>query len=506
MKKLLLLVTVGIVTVVAGAGLLLAPVLMMGFGARTTSSGDGAVSCTNFSVWVGAVPDEAKVLTRDQLGLARSIFDVTTQAGFGEDTNQAAVIAIMTAMQESTLGANPTTRELNGDDDAGPFQIRVRLSWHAETLTQALDPVYATRVFLLGHLVSTDEATRAKEVGVKEPNPAGYTIPGLKQITGWQQMRPNDAAQAVQRSAFPLAYGKHEAMARSLVAEMVGSSGPVLCGNTTDAASDCPATGNPAEEGLTPDALRLFRCIGGQWPQLIHFSTVRADSLPYHPSGRAVDFMIPAWQTTEGNALGWEIAHHIQTNAASFGVDHLIFDRKIWSTARAAQGWRSCASGSCYNGPNPTAAHQDHVHVTVAGDSAAPGPSTGTVLPLKSYTLTARFGQCGSAWSRCHTGLDFAAPTGTGVGSVQSGRVKSAGWGGAYGNLVQVDHGAGVVSYYAHLSKISVTVGQNLNAGQIIGAVGETGNAFGAHLHLEIRLSGTATDPSRWLTTKGVTP
>lgn len=502
---LVAVITAAVLVLVVPLGMLAVPLMFMSTSGADQNATTGG-SCVG-QQWNGQPPTEVGNLTQAQLDLARTIWDVAHQSGFGADATQAAVIGIATAMQESTLGANPATQVPNADDDAGPFQIRVRLSWHAETLAQALDPVYSATVFFQGKLVTADEHRRAVAAKVQDPLAAGYRIPGLAQVEGWQQMSVTEAAQQVQRSAFPTAYAKHETLARVLVAELSNQpAGPMLCGNTDTAATGCPATGLAAENGLTPDGLRVFRCVTAKWPQLTSFSTVREDSLPYHPSGRAVDFMIPGWDTPAGNQLGWQIATWLQTNATTYGVDHVIFDRQIWSAGRASEGWRPCSAGSCYAGPDPTAAHEDHVHVTVYGDRGVPGPTTGVVLPVAGYTLTARFGQCGDAWVNCHTGLDFAAATGTRITAVAAGRVTFAGWSGAYGNLVILDHGSGVSSYYAHQSHISAQVGQQLQPGAPIGRVGQTGNTNGPHLHFEIRINGSPTDPARWLTSKGLTP
>ncbi|CEJ14903.1 Murein DD-endopeptidase MepM [bacterium YEK0313] len=101
--------------------------------------------------------------------------------------------------------------------------------------------------------------------------------------------------------------------------------------------------------------------------------------------------------------------------------------------------------------------------------------------------------------SRMHAGQDFAAPLGTPVFATGGGVVLSAGWGGGYGNLVQVDHGNGLVTRYAHLSEILVTPGQPVAAGARVGLVGSTGRSTGAHLHYETRLRGTSNDPMRFL-------
>jgi murein DD-endopeptidase MepM/ murein hydrolase activator NlpD len=95
-----------------------------------------------------------------------------------------------------------------------------------------------------------------------------------------------------------------------------------------------------------------------------------------------------------------------------------------------------------------------------------------------------------------HSGVDFKAPTGTVVHAARSGRVSFAGWSsGGYGSLIVIDHGSGVRSWYAHLSRIDVAPGQQVAGGAPIGAVGATGRATGPHLHFEVRLRGAATDP-----------
>lgn len=120
-------------------------------------------------------------------------------------------------------------------------------------------------------------------------------------------------------------------------------------------------------------------------------------------------------------------------------------------------------------------------------------------LPVaKPYTLTADFGNSGDRWSHKHSGQDFAVPTGTPVKSVHKGTVVTAGNGGAYGNNIVIKHPNGKFSQYAHLSKIDVKVGQQVNTGGRIALSGNTGNTSGPHLHFEIRTTadyGSGIDP-----------
>lgn len=128
-------------------------------------------------------------------------------------------------------------------------------------------------------------------------------------------------------------------------------------------------------------------------------------------------------------------------------------------------------------------------------------------LPLAGYSITARFGYSSSLWSSTHTGLDFAAPYGTPVVSVANGVVRSTGYDGSYGNKVVIAHEDGTETWYAHLSAITVSPGESVNGGDLIGNVGSTGNSTGDHLHLEVRPgAGDPVDPYAALIARGVTP
>jgi murein DD-endopeptidase MepM/ murein hydrolase activator NlpD len=94
-----------------------------------------------------------------------------------------------------------------------------------------------------------------------------------------------------------------------------------------------------------------------------------------------------------------------------------------------------------------------------------------------------------------HTGVDFPAPPGTPVRAAGGGCVSFAGFDDGYGLLVVLAHGAGVTTWYAHLSRIAVRPGACVASGALVGAVGATGRATGPHLHFEVRVRGAATDP-----------
>lgn len=98
-----------------------------------------------------------------------------------------------------------------------------------------------------------------------------------------------------------------------------------------------------------------------------------------------------------------------------------------------------------------------------------------------------------------HTGLDFRAEHGSQVRTAGAGRVVMAEYNGGYGNMVEIDHGHGLTTRYAHLSHMSVSEGQEVGIGAVVGRVGSTGRSTGPHLHYETRIDGDAVDPQRFI-------
>ncbi|MBC8130005.1 MAG: M23 family metallopeptidase, partial [Rhizobiaceae bacterium] len=122
--------------------------------------------------------------------------------------------------------------------------------------------------------------------------------------------------------------------------------------------------------------------------------------------------------------------------------------------------------------------------------------------PLADAPVSSTFGVRADPFlgrSALHTGIDFVAETGTRVTVATAGTVVAAGTNGGYGIMVEVDHGGGVVTRYAHLSGVFIAVGDRLGAGDAVGMVGSTGRSTGPHLHYEIRRDGDAVDPARFL-------
>jgi murein DD-endopeptidase MepM/ murein hydrolase activator NlpD len=113
-----------------------------------------------------------------------------------------------------------------------------------------------------------------------------------------------------------------------------------------------------------------------------------------------------------------------------------------------------------------------------------------------SYRSTSGFGP---RWGRMHEGHDWAGSRGTPIHATADGTVTHAGRQGAYGNLIKIRHDFGFETRYAHLSKIRVEVGQRVSRGERIGDMGNTGRSTGTHLHYEVRVGGTATNPLKYI-------
>lgn len=122
--------------------------------------------------------------------------------------------------------------------------------------------------------------------------------------------------------------------------------------------------------------------------------------------------------------------------------------------------------------------------------------------PIKNAPISSKFGYRVDPFHRrsaFHSGIDFRAKSGTAIHATGAGRVVKAGRNGGYGNMVEIDHGNGITTRYAHMSRILVKKGQKVSIGQIVGKVGSTGRSTGPHLHYEVRRSDKATNPQRFI-------
>ncbi|HEX2706217.1 MAG TPA: M23 family metallopeptidase, partial [Candidatus Lustribacter sp.] len=144
-------------------------------------------------------------------------------------------------------------------------------------------------------------------------------------------------------------------------------------------------------------------------------------------------------------------------------------EREAWRIARAVRTKASAA------------ANKAREFALTRTDAGAPGSHL-WVNPFSNYSYSSPFG---FRWGRLHAGIDLAGPVGTRVRAMSSGTVVFAGDRGGYGTNVEIKYWDGSVSWYAHLSSVEVTIGDTVNAGEIVARSGNTGHSTGPHLHLE---------------------
>jgi murein DD-endopeptidase MepM/ murein hydrolase activator NlpD len=189
-------------------------------------------------------------------------------------------------------------------------------------------------------------------------------------------------------------------------------------------------------------------------------------------------------RTLRQGARGWDVAA-LQFLLAWRGFPSGTFDGdfglRTGSALRAYQLWRGLPADGVLR------------REQVRGLRRRPPHSPLRLDPPVAGSATEGFGPRGS---RFHAGLDFPASSGAAVRAARAGIVVSAGWdAGGFGNLVVVDHGRDVETWYAHLSRDRVRPGEHVDRGERIGDVGATGFATGPHLHFEVRLRGANVDP-----------
>lgn len=230
-----------------------------------------------------------------------------------------------------------------------------------------------------------------------------------------------------------------------------------------------------------------------------------------------------------------ELARYAQENAQSLGVLYVIWYQKIWSVARADEGWRPMEDRG-----SVSANHVDHVHIsfvphppatTVApaegedGQGASPaGCGTGTpgegggsvpvtggwAPPVAGMRVSSPYGMRRHPVTgvyKLHSGTDYPGlGCGSTIRAAAGGTVTRAGAASGYGSLVTIDHGGGVQTRYAHMytRDIRVTVGQQVQPGEVVGLMGSSGWSTGCHLHFEVLVNGNFTNPATFLKERGV--
>ncbi|WP_182524117.1 hypothetical protein [Nocardioides dongkuii] len=246
---------------------------------------------------------------------------------------RAATIALATAYQESKIA----NLEYGDADSLGLFQQRPSQGWGTEE--EVLDPVFAINAFY-------DE---------------------LVEVEDYRSLEVTEAAQTVQRSAYPDAYADHEADARVLASALTGNSPGAFSCDIDDDAEEAPdrllASGLVRRADVVRrDVEAAFGdlSLGGFEPGGVRTGHMEGST---HYEGRAVDiFVRPV--TESNNVRGWAIAQYLVAHADRLGVQTVIFDAKIWQARRSGDGWRDYDPPS-RSGDRAILEHRDHVHVDV---------------------------------------------------------------------------------------------------------------------------------------------
>jgi murein DD-endopeptidase MepM/ murein hydrolase activator NlpD len=134
--------------------------------------------------------------------------------------------------------------------------------------------------------------------------------------------------------------------------------------------------------------------------------------------------------------------------------------------------------------------------VVAVGSKVTTYVASGRFIRPSRGSISSRFGYRSRGY---HTGVDFASRIGTPIVAADSGKVSFVGWNGGYGRCLMINHGNGYQTLYGHTSKIYVKEGQYVKKGQVIAAVGSTGNSTGPHVHFEVRVNGVPKNPLKYV-------
>ncbi|WP_029212112.1 M23 family metallopeptidase [Arsenicicoccus bolidensis] len=435
---------------------------------------------------------------REQLVNAAHVMAAAQKLGLTVRDQQ---IGVMTAMGESSLAVLDRGDSV-GPDSRGLFQQRDNGAWGS--YSDRMNPfISATNFF-------------KKEMTVQ----------------GRESMEPTLVAHKVQSNADPYHYSRFWPAAQAVV-QALGAVKTGPPGTAAGAPSQPAQTGGsrynlgPVKPGTITVANTVgpkfgIKTVGGYRPP----SAEKYDQSG-HPAGLALDFMTN--DIPDGKATGDRLAAYLQANAAALDVKYVMWYSRIWSVARADEGWRTLPDRGA-----PTQNHEDHVHLSLSGtggsgvptdattspagcppDGAAAGPGQAGPVGLKGWAapakgpITSPFGMRThpvTGVHKLHSGTDFGAPCNAPIYAANAGTVIQAGPAQGYGNLLAIDHGQGVVSRYAHMPNDGrlVHIGDHVTAGQHIAKVGTTGYSTGCHLHFEIKQNGAFVDPGGFLKKVGV--
>lgn len=382
-------------------------------------------------------------------------------------------IGVMTAIGESAL------RVLEYGDAAGPdsrglFQQRDNGAWG--TLAQRMDPYESALSF--------------------------FRV--LVQVDGRDSMEPTLVANTVQRNADPYYYARFWDPAGEIVQALAGSTTTAQQAATSSSVYELgPVQPQTAVVANTIGPMFGIATVGG-WRD----PATEVYDPNGHPAGLALDFMIS--DIPDGVATGDRLADYLIAHAAELGVSYIIWQQRIWTASRAAEGWQLMEDRG-----SRTQNHMDHVHLSLTGDGSL-ALSAGCGATNQSGQVTAggwsapASGPISSGFGPraggMHYGTDFAPPCDAPIWAAASGTVTFAGPASGYGNWIKIAHDGDVVTTYGHMftGGVLVRVGDVVQAGQQIGRVGTAGDSTGCHLHFEVLTSGSYVDPLVFLNQHGV--
>jgi len=235
-----------------------------------------------------------------------------------------------------------------------------------------------------------------------------------------------------------------------------------------------PAQKKSSDQGLSPGEQAALSKVQQTLEQMTKESTVALDALAVATESE-IDTILDATRTLGVQLAGHETAHAARVGGPYVAYTEGSFDARIQRVERAL-------------------ANLDTIR-----DAARALPIR---RPIEGAQISSRFGPRLDPFLRrlaMHTGMDFKARYGTRVHSAAAGTVLTARRKGGYGKLVEIQHDSGLITRYAHLSRIMVEEGDEVIAGDVVGKVGSTGRSTGPHLHYEVRLNGDAVNPASYV-------
>jgi murein DD-endopeptidase MepM/ murein hydrolase activator NlpD len=219
------------------------------------------------------------------------------------------------------------------------------------------------------------------------------------------------------------------------------------------------------------------------------------------PNFQGVPYTVQVGDTLEGIAATYEIPVSAVTRIRTdefLQIGEVLFLKGALPLEERPHAEVASRSEEGVN-RRPTPAHPVEPPTAPQHKPSPPPPTrapAGLMWPAQAILEFSEFGPRDDGF---HQGLDMAAPLGTPVMAARSGRVIAAGWDNGYGLCIRIDHGDGMVTRYAHASKLYVSVGDWVEQGAVIMAMGATGRATGPHLHFEVIMDGNAVNPRLYL-------